>query len=94
MDTTNGRTSQLARPDQVSIELRDWKVTHRELSIDQRAAAHDYIVAIIGRDLLLRDAAPEQQQTYADELWRHFRERYDELRHGDREDFHRAMSAI
>jgi len=94
MSTTHGRTSQLSRPEKVSIELRDWKITHRGLSIDQRAAVHDYIVAIIGRDLLYRDAAPEEQQRFADSLWRHFRDRYDELRHGDREDFFRAMGAI
>ncbi len=94
MNTTHGRATQVLRPEGVSIELRDWKITHRELSIEQRAAVHDYIVAIIGRDLLYRDAASEEQQKYADSLWRHFRERYDELRHGDREDFLRAMDAI
>lgn len=78
----------------VSVELRDWKRTHRDLSDDHRAAALEYVTAIIRRDILLRSSAPEQQQAYADRLWRRFRDLYDELKHGEQEDFLRALGRL
>ena len=78
----------------VCVELRDWKRNHREISEERRQAALDYLTAIIRRDVLLRSASPEEQQAYADRLWRRFRELYDELRHAEQEDFLRALSRL
>ena len=78
----------------VSVELRDWRSDHRAMALEQRGAVHDYICAILRRDLLYRDAGPDDQQREADRLWRRFREVYDALGHADREDFGRAMSRI
>ncbi|HEX8939997.1 MAG TPA: hypothetical protein VF763_07520 [Candidatus Limnocylindrales bacterium] len=78
----------------VCVELRDWKRTHRSLADERRTAARDYVTAIIRRDILLRSSSPEEQQAFADRLWRRFRELYDELRHGEQEDFVRALSRL
>ena len=78
----------------VCVELRDWKRTHRDLTDEHRAAALEYITAIIRRDILLRSSTPEQQQAYADRMWRLFRENYDEPKHAEQEDFLRALSHL
>ncbi len=78
----------------VSVELRDWKRTHRDLTDEHRIAALEYVTAIIRRDILLRSSSPEQQQAYADRLWRRFRDLYDELKHGEQEDFLRALGRL
>lgn len=79
---------------EVNIELRDWKRLHRALSDERREAAREYITAIIRRDLLLRSATPQEQQAYADRLWHHFREVYDDLRHAEQEDFVRSLARL
>lgn len=79
---------------EVSIELRDWKRAHRDLADERREAARAYITAIIRRDLLLRSSTPEEQQAFADRLWRSFREVYDDLRHGEQEDFLRSLARL
>ncbi len=79
---------------EVSIELRDWKRTHRAISDERREAARDYVSAIIHHDVLLRSATPEEQQAFADRLWRRFRDVYDDLRHGEQEDFVRALARM
>lgn len=79
---------------EISVELRDWKRTHRDLADGRRAAALEYVTAIIRRDILLRSSSPEQQQACADRLWRKFRDLYDELKHGEEEDFLRAMGRL
>ncbi len=78
----------------ICVELRDWKRTHRDLTDEHRAAALDYVTAIIRRDVLLRSSTAEQQQAYADRLWRRFRELYDELKHGEQEDFLRSLGRL
>src|SRR5512142_2854777 len=78
----------------VSIELRDWKRAHRAISDERREAAREYICAIIRRDVLLRSCTGEEQQAYADRLWRRFREVYDDLRHGEQEDFVRSLARL
>ncbi len=78
----------------VEIELRDWKRAHRDISDERREAARSYICAIIRRDVLLRSATAEEQQAYADRLWRAFREIYDDLRHGEQEDFVRSLARL
>lgn len=79
---------------EVSVDLRDWKRTHRPLSDERRDAAREYVIAIIRRDVLLRSATAEEQQAYADRLWRRFRELYDDLRHGEQEDFLRSLARL
>ncbi len=78
----------------VCVELRDWKRTHRALSEEHRQVALAYVTAIIRHDLLLRSASPEEQQAFADRLWRRFRVLYDELRHGEDEDFIRGLRRL
>jgi hypothetical protein len=76
------------------IMLRDTGKAHRDLSAERRHEALAYILAIIRRDPFVREAVAEEQQRVADGLWHRFRDVYDGLHHGEREDFARAMRAM
>jgi hypothetical protein len=78
--------------------LVDWKPRHRSLSDEHRVAAGKYIKAIVASQAKAKAIDPAYVASSDRELWRKFRETYDDLgtygARSENEDFIKTMRQL